>query len=389
MALTLDDYYSQLIPLAKPLEVNDAEDLQTIAYYAIFMTLFPDSSKYYTKLKKIIDKKLARYQLQGSPLTTEIMEQAYNHAKFPEDLYRQQQITKENDRNEALFAPIAIELFSLWVNGDKQTLKSKISTLPADYPFYQSLEGQLLLLLVAIDEQQWDIVRSTLALCSVLAQNKPDLFPYQSLLGHIIRTKVPAEYLPWMMKQSKQVEVNGEVFHCMPFMMTTSSIIRQFEVHQREISFPDVKTFNAMNIVPQYQDSTGRRYVSGSSLIAASMTNATMHSLNVMGAAAQVAVQSIMKALQKGSWSVFIGAGANAKISSSKDVLFPLGTCGYIISRDSTFFADWNNAVEERKVSAGKIKNYCGVYNLFDDSFYDESKQGLPEQLKEALRKID
>jgi hypothetical protein len=354
--------------------------------------MFPDDGKYYKKFSKVVDKKLTdneRNTISGRLLIAKELETAFTSTKWPSELIQLYNFLSENDRDHRALATLAIDIIEMANKGEIDSAITKVGELPIDYPFYSRLEGQLLLLLVSLKEQKWGVVKSTLALCSVLAQTNATNFTYQTLLGEIIRRNVPDEHLPWMMHKSKAIVIDNETFYCMPFMMSSYSVLYQHNVHDREVEIPNAETYSMTAFVPKYSDSYGRTYVSGSGLVAGAMTSTIANSINSFGAAAKLATQSLMNHLKKGSWDVFVGPGILAKLKSSKSTLFPIGTGGYIISRDSECFADWEASIEQRDINSSSIKKYCGVLNFADGEYYEVSSKGLPTELKAILQEIN
>ncbi|MCS6205346.1 hypothetical protein [Shewanella baltica] len=392
MAITLNDYYSQLLDFVKRLKINGNEDRETLAYYAMFKIMFPDDGKYYKKFSEVVDKKLADNERNTIPeklLIAKEFETAFNLAEWPSELNQLNYLLSKNDRDHRAFATLAIDIIEMAYKGEIDSVITKVNALPVDYPFYSRLEGQLLLLLFSLKEQEWGLVKSTLALCCVLAQTSATTFAYQTLLGEVVRRKVPDENLPWMMHKPKAIVLDNETFYCMPFMMSSYSVLYQHNVHGREVEMPNIETYSMTAFVPKYRDTYGRTYVSGSSLVAGAMTSTIVNSINAFSAVAQLATQSLMNHLKKGSWEVFVGPGILAELKSSKSTLFPIGTGGYIISRNPECFADWEASIDQRHISSSSIKKYCGVLNFADGEYYEVSSKGLPNELKAILQEIN
>lgn len=215
MAITLNDYYSQLLDFVKRLKINGNEDRETLAYYAMFKIMFPDDGKYYKKFSEVVDKKLADNERNTIPeklLIAKEFETAFNLAEWPSELNQLNYLLSKNDRDHRAFATLAIDIIEMAYKGEIDSVITKVNALPVDYPFYSRLEGQLLLLLFSLKEQEWGLVKSTLALCCVLAQTSATTFAYQTLLGEVVRRKVPDENLPWMMHKPKAIVLDNETF---------------------------------------------------------------------------------------------------------------------------------------------------------------------------------
>lgn len=391
MSTNLRNVYSQQLPWLKQYNVKSSEGRRNLAYASIFKTLFKDGSKEFTKFSSLCDKRLTDKSRQieiDRLLTKELIETALSKPIRMNTLEQNFLAVQKNDRDQDWFTPLAIEIFELAINGDFATALAKIDELPIDYAFESRLEGQLFLLMVAINEEEWGVVEAVLAKAAVCAQMVPTEFVYQMLLGEFAREHVPKQYLPWMMRGMRTEEVGGEMYYCMPFMMSTYGILDQYRIHEREIDYKPATTPSVVNMIPKYRDRHGNVYVSGDTLIAAKITDVTMSAMNALGAAVTTAALKITQHMQKGSWSGYVGVGCLTSLKSAKSTVFPLGSCGYVISKDPSVFEQWNNSISSSHINTDKLKNYDGFFNFVDGEYYDTGKKPLPESLKSILSDI-
>ena len=117
--------------------------------------------------------------------------------------------------------------------------------------------------------------------------------------------------------------------------------------------------------------------------------NAVKGTIDAIGNVTHMALQSIIKYAQKGKYTIFIGPGCKTNIKTRKDTLLPLGSCGYVVSRDKSVFENWQDAIASGNVSADTVSKFEGFYNLVDNSFYPVYGESIPEELKTSLAVIE
>ena len=117
------------------------------------------------------------------------------------------------------------------------------------------------------------------------------------------------------------------------------------------------------------------------SALGAFTVNAVKGTIDAIGNIAHLAVQSIIKYVQKVKYTIFIEPGCKTTIKIRKDTLLPLGTCGYVISRDKCALENWQDAIASGNVSADGVIKFEFFYNLVlvDKSFYPVYGESIPE----------
>ena len=391
MSLTINEICEYLVPYAKEQDPKKASDRATLAHLAIYTKIFKDDgAPYYLDLVKRIDKKLNKTlsSTKGDFIDKELLEYGFRKPFRMDTLHSNLEILQNLDRDHDYMTPMAIEIFELFTEGHVDEAMEKVRQLPVDYPFESRLEGQLLLLLAAIRDEEWDVVKSILARASISAQMIEDIFSYQTLLGEIVRRFIPHEHRPWMMMQLREEVVDGVTYYCQPAMVSTYSIVKQYKVHQTPIKPLDIKQYNAFDYIPRYRDSYGNEFVGTASAMGAFTANAVKGTIDAIGNVTHMALQSIIKYAQKGKYTIFIGPGCKTNIKTRKDTLLPLGSCGYVVSRDKSVFEKWQDAIASGNVSADTVSKFEGFYNLVDNSFYPVYGESIPEELKTSLAVI-
>lgn len=392
MSLTINETCEYLVPYAKGQDPNKASDRATLAHLAIYTKIFKDEgAPYYLDLVKRIDKKLnkTRNATKGDFVTETLLERGFRNPFRMETLNRNLEILRNVDRDHDYMTPMAIEIFELFTEGQVDEAIEKVRQLPEDYPFESRLEGQLLLLLAAIRDEEWEVVKSILARASISAQMIEDIFSYQTLLGEIVRQFIPQEHRPWMMMPLREEVIDGVTYYCQPAMVSTYSIVKQYKIHQTPIKPLDTKVYNAFDYIPRYRDSYGREFVGTASAMGAFTVNVAQGTINAIGNVAHMAIQSIIKYAQKGKYKIFIGPGCTTNIKTRKDTLLPLGACGYVVSRDKSVFEDWQSSIASGNVSADTVSKFEGFFNLVDKSFYPVYGENIPEELQTSLSVIE
>ena len=374
------------------LKEYNSKDRASLAYASIMKTLFQGGDGY-DDFAKMIDKKLkdSRHDEIGSFHTPFSIEKAYKGAHFWRDYDSCEARMGTNNRDNDYMTPMSIELFELFMEGRHDEIIKKVNQLPLDYEFETRFEGYLLLLMQALKDKEYGVVESAIASAAVAAQYHDGVFPMQCLLGRYVRMQVSPEHRPWMMRDVLVEEINGKTYYCMPFMMPAKTIAKQYRIHKKSMdSSPGaVENFNAFDVVPTYKDRSGTTYMSGTSALAASMTTTLQASMSAVTQLSTKAIGSAIKYAQKGNYDLFIGAGCLASIRTSKKTLFPLGTCGYVITTNRGDFEEWEESLNDCDSNSSKLSHYTGIYNLVDNAFYEDKNGELPDSLRYILKDVN